>query len=293
MYRSHRPTDAHRPAFTLVELLVVIGIIALLISILLPALTRVRSSAQSTACLSNLRQVGIAFRMYASDNDDWFPAYMGRTLDTPFTRYRHANTWPDMLMEGKYLPDIRSEITYEGAFINESIVPWPNPFSCPSMEPELETSGWGGRVYPGGVPTTLWSYGIRRSDQDFRRLDGGLESWFTLDGRPPANVSFGGYASKFKKVAQTVPLVADSIMATEFAPFAQVHFFETRPPAGVMPGPISGSGTHIHRRHNNLANCLFPDGSASPLSRKELRAMRSQYGLGIYSYPTRDYGSAR
>jgi prepilin-type N-terminal cleavage/methylation domain-containing protein len=64
--RSHR-------AFTLVELLLTIGIIALLISILLPVLSKARESARRTACLSNLRQVHASFHLYALSNNDQVP----------------------------------------------------------------------------------------------------------------------------------------------------------------------------------------------------------------------------
>lgn len=70
-----RPLSRQRKSgFTLVELLVVIGIIAVLIGVLLPALTRARIQAAKVACQANLHDIGLAIAIYESENNSWLPA---------------------------------------------------------------------------------------------------------------------------------------------------------------------------------------------------------------------------
>ena len=71
-----RPTHGSRKApgaFSLIELLVVVAVLAILASITLPAVARARSASKSTVCANNLRQWGLATHAYTSDHDDYLP----------------------------------------------------------------------------------------------------------------------------------------------------------------------------------------------------------------------------
>src|SRR5437868_13822691 len=80
-----RPTFV--PAFTLVELLVVIGIIAILIAILMPALRRAKEAANGVACSSNQRQLMMAFLLFAADHQGHLPGNFVDYMD-PDTDHR-------------------------------------------------------------------------------------------------------------------------------------------------------------------------------------------------------------
>jgi prepilin-type N-terminal cleavage/methylation domain-containing protein/prepilin-type processing-associated H-X9-DG protein len=84
---------ATRPGFTLVELLVVIGIIAVLVSILLPTLGRARRAAQVTKCLSNIRQLSVAVNGYMAENRGTLPEAYFNNRDAHSPSFWNLNPW--------------------------------------------------------------------------------------------------------------------------------------------------------------------------------------------------------
>jgi prepilin-type N-terminal cleavage/methylation domain-containing protein len=105
--RNIRRNDANRGAFTLVELLVVIGIIAVLVAILLPALNRARMQSQRVVCATQIRELVAATQMYANDNKGALPEFHAYSKKTPpdVTDSWWASTGSTAATGGQQFPD--------------------------------------------------------------------------------------------------------------------------------------------------------------------------------------------
>jgi prepilin-type N-terminal cleavage/methylation domain-containing protein/prepilin-type processing-associated H-X9-DG protein len=243
-----------RRGFTLIELLVVVAIIALLIAILLPALGRARSLANTTRCLANVRGMGSATNLYVSDWGRMFvlsadPAY----------------SWTQLLQNG-------GSSGY-GATAKLRVCPEAlNPVANTDNTVGNAHAAWYGATFAG---TTLQgSYGMNGWLYSARDEQGAdlalLDSTFTPVGKTTATVMSSFYNAELARRESTVPVFAD-------CNWRHIWAFPTdTPPANTETnGPPTSSTPHpiqriVMNRHRSAINIGYLDGHAATTPLKEL-----------------------
>jgi prepilin-type N-terminal cleavage/methylation domain-containing protein/prepilin-type processing-associated H-X9-DG protein len=266
MRRKRRPpgrwdTIARRRGFTLTELLVVVGLIALLVSLLMPALGQARAAARSTGCLSNLRQMGNAWTMYLTENRGHLPEYIWQTPLTPDVSWR--GYWMGILDtynvrdDALLCPAANEPIPFKG--LNKG---WGNV-----------TYAWTGKYENNATP-------IRFNAQLYRDGSYGYNKYLTAGG----GFGQGGKADRISAVRRLseVPVFLDSV----YVDFAPVNGFETFP-ASVPPNlrgdkfPFSppDQWRFLIARHGRGVNAFLADGSARwvPLDETYMLTWRSDW----------------
>jgi len=146
--RAH--VGAHgRDAFTLIELLVVIAIIAILSSLALPPLSRAKVRGQSTYCLNNLRQLGLAMHLYAGDHEDALPYNMGAEGTRRTVASGQYRNWVNNVMTWELDADNTNTLLLAAGGLGPFLSGGMSVFRCPSdnvLSAVQRSAGWSSRV---------------------------------------------------------------------------------------------------------------------------------------------------